>query len=172
MNVRQLTRATAVSAAAVGLGLTLLAGPASASVIVDTDEPLIFGTNVEFGTVPNFFDVSQGILRPGGPGLLEWESDGGVITPHLVGLMHTEDLAGSCAKMRIKYYAEDANGNYLHLATRGSPEHCPDNDDWEMTPVDIAPFGDPTVVRVVVATTVENGNGNFVINDSQTFNLN
>ena len=82
--------------------------------------------------------------------------------------MWTQDLAGTCAKMRLQYFDEDG----VRLATRGSAEVCPDNDDLDITYVDIQPFSDPRIVRVIVSTTVEDGNGRFVINDSQTWLLN
>jgi hypothetical protein len=142
-------------------------------IIVDTDNPRIVGTNVDFGSlVIDPAGLLDGIFQPGGSGTLEWESDDGVITPRLKGWMYTNNLAGTAAKMRIQYYAEGENGNYVHLATRGSAEKRPVNDDFELTEIDMAPYGDPSVVRVVISTTVENANGHFVINDSQTFNLN
>lgn len=107
----------------------------------------------------------------GGYGELQWESNGGDITPHLTGYLWTQNLAATCAKMRIQYYAEAANGDYVHLATRGSPEHCPTTDTIEWTEVDMAPFSDPSIVRVVVSTTVENALGQFSIVGSQGFNL-
>ncbi|HKE76821.1 MAG TPA: hypothetical protein VKB57_24590 [Acidimicrobiales bacterium] len=142
-------------------------------IIVDSDTPRIVGTNVDFGSlVLDPIALLDGIFQPASPGTLDWESEDGVITPHLKGWMYTKDLAGTAAKMRMTYYAEGDNGDYVHLATRGSDQHLPDNDDFELTEIDMAPYGDPAVVRVVVATTVKNANGHFIVNDSQTFNLN
>jgi hypothetical protein len=143
------------------------------TIIVDTDSPLIVGTNVDFGHFAiDPVALLNGVFQPIVGGTLEWESDNGVITPHLTGWMYTQNLAGTAAKMRIQYYASDGNGGYVHLATRGSAEKRPVNDDFELTEIDMAPYGDPSVVRVVVSTTVQNANGHFIINDSQTFNLN
>jgi len=122
MIMRQLTRAAATSTAAVGLGLAALAAPADASTLVDTDYALITGTDVDFGSIAiNPGPFATGIFQPGGYGELQWESNGGDITPHLTGYLWTQNLAAMCAKMRIQYYAEAANGDYVHLATRGSP---------------------------------------------------
>ena len=172
MIMRQLTRAAATSTAAVGLGLAALAAPADASTLVDTDYALITGTDVDFGSIAiNPGPFATGIFQPGGYGELQWESNGGDITPHLTGYLWTQNLAATCAKMRIQYYAEAANGDYVHLATRGSPEHCPTTDTIEWTEVDMAPFSDPSIVRVVVSTTVENALGQFSIVGSQGLNL-
>jgi hypothetical protein len=142
-------------------------------IIVDTDSPLIVGTNVDFGSLAiDPIALVDGVIQPVTAGTLEWESDDGVITPHLKGWMYTKDLAGTAAKMRIQYYAEGQNGDYVHLATRGSDEKRPVNDDFELTEIDMAPYGDPSLVRVVISTTVKNADGHFVINNSQAFNLN
>ena len=142
-------------------------------IIVDTDNPIIRGTNVDFGSLAiDPIALLDGVFQPVSAGTLQWESEDGVITPRLTGWMYTQNLAGTAAKMRIQYYSAGDNGDYVRLATRSSAEHRPVNDDFELTEIDMAPFSDPAIVRVVVSTTVQNANGHFVINDSQTFNLN
>ena len=172
MITRYLARVAVASAAAVGLALTALTAPVSAA-IGDEDDVLITGTDVDFGSiVVNPGPLAMGIWQPGGFGQLRWDFNGADVTPHLSGYLWTEHLLGTCAKMRIQYYALDANGAYVHLATRGSPEHCPTTNTIEWTEIDMAPFSDPDIVRVVVSTTVKDANGQFVIWGSQGLNLN
>jgi hypothetical protein len=171
MIATHLARLAAASAAAVGLAAAALTVTAGAATL-DEDDVLITGPDVDFGSIvvnPGPFAI--GIYQPGGSGQLVWESDGHDITPHLTGYLWTQHLRGTCAKMRIQYYAEDAHGAYVHLATRGGPEHCPQTDGIEWTAVDIAPFSDPDVARVVVSTTVKNDQGQFGIVGSQGLDL-
>jgi hypothetical protein len=171
MITRHLARAAVASAAALGLGVTALDAPARAAT-VDDDNVLITGTDVDFGSIAvNPGPLAMGVWQPGGSGQVHWDDDGVDITPHLTGYLWTEHLLGTCAKIRIQYYADGGNGSYVHLATRGSPEHCPTTDSIEWTEIDMAPYSDPDIIRVVVSTTVQNASGQFTIWGSQGLNL-
>jgi hypothetical protein len=171
MFTNRFARAVTASVAATVLGLTALAAPASAAVLVDDDYyALIVGPNVSFGSNvinPGPFAMN-GDAQPGGYGRLIWWSDGGVIEPELVGSMWTQRIGGDCAKMRMQYF--DVHG--VVLATRGSAQECPSDDAFDIHPIDMAPFADAAIVRVVVSTLTKGASGNWVVNGSQTFYLN
>ena len=171
MITNRFARAAIASAAAIALALTTLTAPASAAVMVDDDfYALIIGPNVSFGSNvinPGPFAMN-GDAQPGGYGRVIWWSDGGIIEPELVGSMWTQRLRNDCAKMRMQYF--DAHG--VVLATRGSAQECPSDDAFDIHPIDMAPFADAAIVRVVVSTLTKVASGNWVVNGSQTFYLN
>ena len=176
MTIRQFIRAAVASVAVVGGGLTAMAAPAGATV-VDSDHPwhaAAQGTDVQFGRPFDVLEYNSGIWRPYAGGALDWDLTNGTITPRLYGSMYTQDIGGRCAKMRMYYYrlATDGDGDpmpgvYSQLTARSSPPECPNDDDFHLDGVDIAPYSHPDIVAVKVATTLEDSNGRFVDTDSE-----
>ena len=171
MFTNRFARAAIASAGAIALSLTALTPPASAAVMVDDDfYALIIGPNVSFGSNvinPGPFAMT-GDAQPGGYGRGIWWSDGGIIEPELVGSLWTQRIEDDCAKMRMQYF--DAHG--VVLATRSSPQECPSSDLFDIHPIDMAPYANAAIVRVVVSTLTKGASGTWVVNGSQTFWLN
>jgi hypothetical protein len=62
------------------------------------------------------------------------------------------------------HYADDSNGGYDLVTAGSSTPHCAGAavNAYKVTGVDVAPFSDPDIARVVVATTAQNASGKFV----------
>lgn len=146
----KIKRSRAAVAALVAVGVSgLAAAPASAW---SQDRPKITDAGIDFGTNWDTFGA------PLNGGYLDWNTSGGVVTPHLTGNLYLKNSNGTCARMRMEYF----DASHLLIATRNGGTVCATSNALHTWSVNLQPFGASNVFHVHVSTTVETTPGNFV----------
>ena len=143
------------------VGVLTAASASSAAANPPTDFVRLTGVNLDFG--------DWGLMPPPGNdplgfGLLEWDTSGGTVTPHLTGELYINNGQGLHARMQMRYY--DVFGNVLTTKVGGEVAAL-DNGTWDWN-VDLAPYSNPSIYKVVVSTTYKVGT-NWYTKSAQTF---
>lgn len=110
-------------------------------------------------------------LRPApmGGGEVEWSISGGQITPRLNGVLYLKNQAGTCARMKIEYYANDGPDgdvfpDFLEVG-HGGTVCAVDNSRHEWT-VDLAPYHNSAINNVEIFIESLQSNGSWLEVDS------
>ncbi len=142
------------------LGL-LAAGASSASATPPpSDLVRIPSTNLDFG--------EGGLLPPpvndpAGFGTLQYDISGGTIKPVLTGKLYLNNALGMHARMQMEYY--DVFGT--RLANKHGGEVVANSNALHTFSVNLAPYSNPSIYKVVVSTTYKLGT-NWYVKASQT----
>jgi len=104
------------------------------------------------------FDFGGEAFALGAPtnsGDVAWSWSNGQVTPHLTGVLHINNAAGACARMKLDYFQEDGT----RLAEEFGGKVCaPDNQHHSWT-VDLMPFSDGKLesIKVSIQTLAADG---------------
>jgi hypothetical protein len=136
---------------------------ASSSYTANTfsDSVKITEDGVDFGD-DNFL-----LSGPTGSGAVSWGLDDGAVKPHLTGTLHLNNSNGACARMNIRYLAE--NGAFL-TERAGGTVCASDNGHHEFT-VDLDPYESNKVGKVTIQLQTLAANGSYVTAGSSTVSI-
>jgi hypothetical protein len=102
---------------------------------------------------------------PMGGGTIVWELSNGEITPHLRGVLHLNNVAGDCARMKIQYYADDDTDSdvfpELLTTVHGGTVCAPDNGHYRWS-VDRRDYSSPNIQHVRVSMESFQSNGTWM----------
>jgi hypothetical protein len=165
MSIRSKSRVRkfVVSAAVAAGGLAALAGPAHAAV-VDTDTFAINGEHADFGRDPHLL----GTPLVGGDVVFSVNS--GVVTASISGRTYLDDLAGSCARVKLDFLRAD-NTVIAGLSTTGV-DVCSASSGLHESAVWTRTRSGAQIAKVRVSTQIQLTNGNFTTTGSKTAVMN
>jgi hypothetical protein len=143
-----------------GVGLATAASVGTAEATPPDDWVVLTGSNIDFGGEGGLLPV---LNSPASPGILEWDTTGGTVTPHLTGKLYLDDALGLDTRIQLRYF--DVFDNVL--ATRAGVETVGQvvyatSNDVESWTVDLAPYANPDIYRVQVRTQYRLGNTWYV----------
>src|SRR5688572_18997203 len=90
-----------LAAAVAAVGVLAAASASSAAANPPTDFVRLTGVNLDFG---DWGLMPPPVNDPVGFGLLEWDTSGGTVTPHLTGELYINNGQGLHARMQMRYY--------------------------------------------------------------------
>jgi hypothetical protein len=93
-----------------------------------------------------------------GSATLDWgQGDGALLTPHLQGYLHLNNIAGVCARVKLVYMTE----SYSTLATRYGGAVCAPDNGHHYWSVDLAPYSSTLIGAVQVSMQTQGTNGSW-----------
>jgi hypothetical protein len=96
-------------------------------------------------------------------GVFDWDTSNGTVTPRLTGEMYLTDAQGMPARMYMSYY--DVFGT--RLAVKHSTASTALNNGTFTRTIDMAPYDNPAIYKVVVWTAFNVGS-DWIIQSSRT----
>jgi hypothetical protein len=110
------------------------------------------------GEGADFGDQTFSHGEPSGTGWLSWgQGEDGTLTPHLTGTLHLDGKKGRCARMNLRYYAE--NGDFLTEKPGGTV--CAPDSGHHAWSVDLAPYTSNKIAMVTVEVQSQRGDGSW-----------
>ncbi|MDH5738854.1 MAG: hypothetical protein OEY77_00850 [Nitrospira sp.] len=116
------------------------------------------------------FDFGGEAFALGAPtnsGDVAWSWSNGQVTPHLTGVLHINNAAGACARMRLEYFQEDG----AQLAEKFGGKVCASDNQHHSWTVDLKPFsnGKLTKIEVSIQTLAADGNWRAIGTDTSRY---
>ena len=128
-----------------------------------SDDVKITEDGVDFGCI-----ASPGIL--GGlpcPGTMNWHLDGAEVEPRLFGFLHLRNLAGTCARMNLRYLS--ASGSFL--TARSGGEVCASDNGYHWAVIDLGPYASSKIAKVKIQLQTQGSNGAWNVAGAQTVSI-